>query len=174
MISNKRKKFGSFLICVMCVICLLGCIPYKGYTGEYPELFTVAINLVPNAKGVIHSETEHQPAVSLIEEDSKGRKLFGYVEEFSENAVLYLMICQSNNEEFAFYYSENNLIFTTVSNYSLRIKIGGPNVVSRIDTPLLDFTDEQIKELKENNDWGQELNLDKCVKAEIIRKVQKK
>ena len=168
------KKLVSIAMCLLCFVSISRCIPYKGYMGNYPELFTVAVNIVPDANGVIYSETEHQPAIALIQQDAKGRKLFGYVEEYDEDPILYLMVCQSSDDEYAYYYAENSMISAIVSDCYRRIHIGGPKVVSRLEAPLLDFTDEQIEEVKRNNDWNKELDLEKCAKAKIIRKLEKK
>lgn len=169
-----RKKFVSIFMCLLCIISFTGCARYRGYTGKFPEFFTVATQLVPNAKGYIVSETRHQPAIAWIQQDTKGRKLFGYVERYSEEAIVYLLVCQSSDDEYAYYYSENSIIGEKISDYQRRMSIGGAKFPSRIEAPLLDFTDEQIEEVKRNNDWNKELDLEKCAKAKIIRKLEKK
>lgn len=165
-----HKKFVSVFMCLLCIMSITGCGRYKGYTGYYPEFFTVATQLVPDAEGVIYWETEHQPAIAWIQRDTKGRRLFAYVESFT---MLYLMVCQSSDDEYAYYYSENSMISAKISDCAERVLVGG-KYPSRIEAPLLDFTDEQIEEVKRNNDWNKELDLEKCAKAKIIRKLEKK
>lgn len=167
------KKLISIITCALNIIMLFGCGRlYKGYTGEYPQLFTVAVNSIPDAKGYIFYEIRHQPAISLIDEDSQGRLLFCYCEQYNRDAIMYLMVCQSADGKSAYYY-ENAYTFSTVSGkVSARIKLYGTKFPSKIVSPMLDFTNEQVEALKEENDWNQELNIDKCTKAPIIRKLK--
>lgn len=42
----KVNRYKSILISIMCILLslfVLGCWDYSGYTGDYPELFSVAI-----------------------------------------------------------------------------------------------------------------------------------
>ncbi|MCI8596722.1 MAG: hypothetical protein HFE35_07950 [Clostridia bacterium] len=175
---SRWRKLITILVCYLSIITFSGC-SYKGYTGEYPELFTVAINSIPNVKGYGVSEVPHQPVVNLIEQDKYGRKFFCYSEEVGRYANdeernmalrggVNLVICQFSDSEYAYYYPNTTYISAPLCEGN-RIYIYGKNSPATIDNPLNDFTDEEIEELKQKNDWGQELDLEKCEKAPIVR-----
>ena len=147
--------------------------PYKGYTGEYPQLFTVAVRSIPGARGYIPSEVPHQPAISLIEEDSFGRQMFCYCESVGDDAVIYLFVCHGFDDENAYYYEGAYTYAAINGNPHSRIHLRGEKYPAQIEYPMLDFTDVQVEILKEANDWNSELNLSKCTKAPIVRKVEK-
>lgn len=166
---SRWRKLITILVCCLSTITFSGC-SYKGYTGEYPELFTVAINCIPDAEGYLVSETQHQPVVMLIEKDEYGRKMFCYIEKIF---ICNLIICQFADEENAYYYAECNYfskeIFDNIWGGDYQLKVYANSQPATIDNPLNDFTDEEIEELKQKNDWGQELDLEKCEKAPIVR-----
>lgn len=184
MATEKDKKTVdlAMVASVICTIAVFGLgalylfgpgIPFKGYTGEYPQLFTVAVNSIPDAKGYYVSEVKHQPGISLIEEDSQGRQMFCYCEDDNNGTVMYLLICHSYDDENAYYYEGAYTCAPVSGNPRNRIKAGGTKFPSTLVSPMLDFTDEQVEMLKEVNDWDRELNLSKCTKAPIIGKVEK-
>ena len=147
--------------------------PFGGYTGEYPELYTVAVSSIPGARGYIPSEVLHQPAISLIEEDSQGRQMFCYCESVGDDAVIYLFVCHFTDDENAYYYGDAYTYAAINGNPHSRIHLRGEKYPAQIEYPMLDFIDIQVGMLKEANDWDTELNLEKCTKAKIIRKVEK-
>lgn len=169
--------------CVLCLLPLLccGCQDYEGYTGNYPELFSVAVNSIPDAKGcLLGGEITHQPILCFIEEDNYARKMFVYSEirdpedqygNTYDNRQIYLMICQAAIDGYAYYYNEKNLVVSVISDFPTRIKYGGTGQVSSIKEPLKDFSTEMITQLKNNNDWGKEVDIDKCKKVKIIRRI---
>lgn len=172
----KVNRYKSILISIMCILLslfVLGCWDYSGYTGDYPELFSVAIDSIPNAKGYMNGEIAHEPVLCFIEEDNYGRKLFCYTDEDhndSDDVSIYLLICQAADDGYAYYYKDVNFAVSYISEYPQRVHLGGSGCVSWIDNPLTDFSDDVIAELKEKNDWDIELDMDKCVKVKIVRK----
>lgn len=175
---SRWRKLITILVCCLSTITFSGC-SYKGYTGEYPELFTVAINCIPNAEGRIIHEVSEAPIVHLIEVDENGRKLFCYSEEYGRyedgrnqgkmsRGGVNLVICQFSDSEYAYYYPSITYISAPLCEGN-KIYIYGNSRPATIDNPLNDFTNEEIEELKQKNDWGQELDLEKCEKAPIVR-----
>ena len=78
---KRMKSFLSVVLCFIMVALLVGCQDYAGYTGNYPELFSVAVNSVPNAEGcLLGGEITHQPILCFIDEDDYSRKMFVYSE----------------------------------------------------------------------------------------------
>ncbi|MCH5163316.1 MAG: hypothetical protein J1G38_07535 [Clostridiales bacterium] len=147
---------------------------YDGYTGKHADLYSIAVDSISGSRGYIMSERRHQPAVILIEEDEYGRKMFCYSESYEQEGQIYLIIGQQSDGGYAYYYPSENYIASRFSDCYNRMGIYGSKRPASIKNPLLDFTDEQIEKLKEDNDWGQELNYDKCTKVKIIRNTDKK
>ncbi len=139
---------------------------YK-YAGEYPDLYSIALDSIPDARGFIPGEKPFQPLVMLIEEDEYGRKMFCYLELGGPNAEIYLLIGQKSDGDYAYYYPHVDYAVAHVSEYDSRLHLYGDNPYA--DDPLLDFSDEQIDELKQANDWGQEINMEKCKEIKISR-----
>lgn len=185
-IQNDKRKNTIAIICIVLGCFIIFAIPivifvvslatykYNGYSGKHPELFTVAIDSIPDAKGFLSGEIMHEPVLSLVEEDNYGRKMFCYMDsDYNDgkiDAPIYMLICQTKIDGEAYYYSDYVWTVSYVTDYPKRVHLAGTGYTSRIDNPLSDFSDEQIEKLKQDNDWGKELNLDKCVKAEIVRK----
>ena len=162
-----RKNKSCMIFIFGIIVCMLfsGCASYKGYVGEHPDLFAVAINSVPNTNGYIISEIRHQPVLKLLEKDEQGRSLFCYSEAYI-NGEVSLVICQKSDETFSYYYMDCNFISSPLSkdNY---VTIYGSKRQAEIINPLNDFTTETIEELKTKNDWGNPFNDSKCIKVEI-------
>lgn len=160
-IMKKNKKLILFFICVLVVFCLSGC-AYTHYTGENTDLYTIAVNSLLWTNG--HSfETDRysNSEIEILEKDNYGRILFLYEEKyFSGGQIVFssLLICQKKEDNYVFYYPDYNFISIERNPY-LNEKI--------------DFSIEQIEELKNLNDWNKEINLEKCVKKEISNTKQK-
>ena len=130
----------------------------KAYSGEHPELYSVAINSLLGAKGYAVSEIRFSSTAKIVEEDEYGRQLFFYFENKSVSTYS-LLISQKSDDEYVYFYPDYNFI---------SIPEG-----EQLDTGLLvtsekNFEPEDIEKLKRENDWNQEINLDKCVKVEIV------
>ncbi len=179
-ITNRLKSFLIGTISLAAVFILVGCQGFEGYTGEYPELFSVAINSIPNMYGSISYEVTTEPLVRYLEKDEYGRVLFCYSEESgkyidgknqgkADCGGVNLVICQGHDNKYAYYYDGCNYISSPLCEGNA-IHIYGYVKPPAIDKPYNDFTEEQIAKLKADNDWGKELDFDKCVKVKIVRK----
>ncbi|MBO5772707.1 MAG: hypothetical protein J6R37_02780 [Clostridia bacterium] len=140
---------------IILVGCLSGC-AYKGYSGDYLDLYTVAINSVLWLNGYSWGADYLCDAqIEIIEEDSFGRKMFTYYELYyggSNISFSALIICQYSNENEVFYYEDVNYVVKEQELYIQDIK---------------DFEEEEIEKLKKANDWNKELAFEKCIKKEI-------
>lgn len=154
-LANRFKKIVAVGITIVLLICTMtGCnllLP-TGYGGEYPELYTEAVNSLLSVIGW-HSHGDSR--VKIIEEDAFGRVLFSYYDDKSyycgEDIIGYL-ICQKVDETYVYYYPDYNYIL---------------NEWNHINIP---FSEEEIEDLKTRNDWGKEINEEKLIKYEITRK----
>ena len=189
--KTSKKKLIIVLICVSVVWVSLFAVPllifflsltkeYAGYTGKYPELFTVGAYGIPNMNGCIYYEVTDEPVVHYLEEDEYGRVLFCYSEEYgkysdgrnqgkADHGGVNLVICQGHDTEYAYYYKDCHYISAPLC-VGNNISVYGDVKPPAIKNPYNDFSEEQIAKLKEENDWGRELNLDKCEKSKIVRK----
>lgn len=88
--------------------------------------------------------------VNIMERDESGRILFEfYGTNTSAFSVDHLMICQyiDYDKEYVYYYPINNLLISENSEYF----------------------EEDIEQLKLNNDWDKDIDLSKCIRKKIDR-----
>ena len=146
------------LIISLLLITVLASCGYSGYTGSHSDLYTEAINSVPWLNG--HSwgaDFICDPHIEIIDEDQYGRIMFTYREKYYSGADISfsaLIICQGSNEKEVFYYEDENYIVKKQAVYSQNLE---------------KFTEEEIENLKANNDWNKKINYDKCVRKEITK-----
>jgi len=118
------------------------------YTGNYPELYSVAVNSVLGLEGFNVSSPARQPYVGIMEEDNYGRKLFVYSELHS-----IILVMQKSDEDYAYFYPHYNFFISLRHTWA--------------------FTDEdyeKVEALKKANNWNQEMSDDsKFVRVEISR-----
>lgn len=189
--TKKSAKIVVITVIASIVGCLAICGPFglwlylmtrpTEYVGNYPELYSVAINSAPEVKGYIGCpHRDDSPVVGLIEEDAYGRKLFCYTEDGADDTFarhgFYLMICQSSAQKEAFYYDGVNYINAPLATGNKVIQRAGlfKRYPSDVSNKLNDFTEEEINALKEANDWNAPLTLDKCVKVKIVTRVERR
>ena len=119
------KKIIRCLILMISVVVLSGCFLERRepaeYIGEYPELFTVAINSLLGVRGYSLSGG-HQPTITILEEDDYGRVLF----EYREGGFSYpsRLIMQKAENGYAYFYPYYNFILrylTSAFSYSYGI-----------------------------------------------------
>ena len=77
-----KKIAITFSVSLILTAFLSACVrfPDDHYSGDYPELFTVAVNSLLGAKGYSVTEIFHEIILLVIDEDSYGRVMFLYVE----------------------------------------------------------------------------------------------
>ena len=163
---TRFRTIKMLAIALVAVFIMVGCETDRGknYTGEYPELYSVAINSLLGSTGYSVSERRYDSTVELIEEDDYGRKLFYYNELHPVNADS-LLISQKNDDEYVYFYPDYNFISIPLDEMS--------NVNWREKTYVENFSAEAIEELKMRNDWNMEVNLDNCMKVDIVRQKEK-
>ena len=159
------NKIFSFMLLLCLMICMNGCTKYyKGYQGEFPELYTVAVYSLPEIRGYSGTSPEptyYDPSIKIVEEDEYGRILFAYNEIYMDEKI-YLLIMQKTDDKFAYYYQDinyligNGKMFEYENDFDAAIDNG--------------FSNSEMEELKELNDWGREFDETKFIKVEITRK----
>lgn len=144
----------------MLLVFITGC-GYKGYSKNETDLYTVAINSVLWNNGFsFGADFVTDPKIEVLEKDEYGRTLFTYYEKYYFSGGLSfsaLIVSQHSTEEEVYYYEDCNFI----------LKEQYENVKPQ------PFSQENINYLKSINDWGKEINLNKCIKKEISKKKQK-
>lgn len=152
-----KRTLTLLIIPVLFLIILTSC-SYNGYSGNYLELYTVAINSVLWLNGHSWSaDFECDPQIEIIDEDIYGRIMFTYYEKYyggSDISFSTLIICQNSNEKEVFYYEDINYIIKKQVIYSQNLE---------------GFNNKEIEYLKLINDWNKEINYDKCIKKEITK-----
>lgn len=158
---KKKKKVGIILLCsvLALVIIFFACreaCRYKGYSGKHKDLFTVAVNSVLWNNG--HSQGAEKfidSEIEVLETDDYGRVLFTYYEmSYKPSDITYsaLLVCQHSDGKFAYYYDDKNYFVKKQKDDALN---------------PIPFSREETDSLKLSNDWGKELDLDKCCRKEI-------
>lgn len=131
----------------------------KGYGGTKPELYTVIAN---NVLGAGSSEFE---SISIIEEDSYGRVLFFYAGNYSniyQKKLRIISICQKSDNKYAYYYEDD--CFFVCEDFEASLSI----------SEILPLVQDELEELKNLNDWNQELNESKMTSAKIVKNFTQK
>lgn len=150
-----KNKFSVFLCIVFMVILFSGC-GYKGYSGEYKDLYTVAINsLLWNNGHSYGADRAIDSQIEILEKDKYGRTLYTYQEAYysgAEIAFSALLISQCSLNGFVYYYEDFNFLIKQQEIYSSEVNC---------------FTGEEITYLKSLNDWDTEINYEKCIRKEI-------
>lgn len=173
MAKGMNKKISNFFVIFVLIFISLTMTACWGranmtYLGDYPDLYSVAINSVEGLRGYIHSEIGHPSVVELIETDNYGRSLFVYCEEDSrDQSIVYLMISQGRTIKGATFYFGVNYIFDNLSENNV-VHIFGHKRSSYLEYPLNDFSESEIEELKLNNDWNKPLNYEKYKTVPIV------
>lgn len=132
------------------------------YTGEHPELYTVAINNFLGSAGYgSNGEIPIQSEIGIIETDAYGRVLFYYHEGVAVEGCGY-GISQKSQDGYVYFY-EGDCVIPANDDWN------GMGEVTHDDW----FTQDEIEEFKTRNDWDQPLNDAKCIKKPIINEKQK-
>jgi hypothetical protein len=186
-VSKRRKRIkliaciiggvaGVSLTMFLLFLAVIGAFdPDRGnYIGDYPDLFTVAINSILNTRGFSEYSTPMPVTLEVIETDAYGRVLFLYTEEFIHRtdatdaptdviSAYNLVISQYNDGEYVYFYPHHNFI-----SVGRMLHIPRSDFVPDISQLAEDFTAEAIEKLKERNSWNQELNLDNAIRVPIV------
>lgn len=148
------KKICVCVLFFIIISSLLAC--YPKYEIEHPELYTVAVNsLLWNRGYSFSADAAIAPDISVVETDEYGRILFQYTEKYFSEDIAFssLLILQSSDEEFVYFYEDINFICKEKNPYA---------------NEKIEFDQEQIDGLKTKNGWNTPIDSDKCVKKRII------
>ena len=149
-LANRIKKLVAVGIAIFLINCSLTGCRFTGYKGEHPALYTEAVNSLLGMRGY-HSHGDS--IIKIIDEDSFGRILFSYYDDsyFYGKISLHYLICQKIDETYVYYYPDYNFIV---------------NEWNQLDVP---FSEKEIEDLKNKNDWDKELDEEKFIKNEVVR-----
>lgn len=155
------KNKIAVVLCLTLIIMLFSGCAYKGYSGKNTDLFTEAVNSVLwNTGHSSGADRFKDSEIEVIEKDGYGRTLFTYHEKYYAGAKLSftaLLIAQHSSDGFVYYYEDCNFIIKEQELYSSK---------------TVNFTQEEMSELKAENDWDSEINLEKCIKKQISKTKQ--
>ena len=161
----KKLRYLIWILILTPILVLTGCsaCDYK-YEGKNKDLYTVAVYNIFGAYGCswgIHSASD--PTIKIIEKDDYGRTLFFYDENDGDLVHLFgtaVLIMQKSERGYVYYYQDD--CYTPYYDED-RTTYNHPEY-SEI------FTEEDIAELKERNDWNKQINTEKCTKSKIVNK----
>lgn len=155
--KTKRKILIIFVIVVLLLSSLFMTACWQSYTGNYPELYTVAINSMLWIYGHSYgADFPMDPEIEVLEKDNYGRVLFRYTERnVGKIAFSSLVIMQQSKDNYVYFYEDINFLSKEIKPRSK-------------DIPK--FLEEEIEQFKIANDWNTEIRLEKCVKKEITQK----
>ncbi len=162
MIKRVCCIFSALAILFSLTSCFL--FNYRGYREENKDLYTVAVNNIFAARGYLsNGEVLYDPEIYIVETDEYGRTLFFYSEYFngtSESQYDYGMafvIMQKSDDDYAYFYQDKcySLYFDSTNNW---------------ETISENLNNEILEQLKKANDWGLEINTEKCSKAKLTNK----
>ena len=181
-ISKRHKIKQCITVIVPCIVfvaililvflAMLGAIGPSGryYRGDYPELYTVAINSILGSRGFRQYSRPAQVMLEVIDADDYGRVMFFYTEVYWHNlsrdniSAYNLIISQKSDGEYVYFYPYFNFI-----SVDHMIFLSRPRSMPDFSLLVDVFTEEAIAELKEINSWNQELNLDNAIRVPIVR-----
>ena len=158
-----KKKKITLIVFIVCVFVFTSCFRVRGHSGEFPDLFTVAVSSLVTESFINDIETEFECEVFKIEEDDYGRVLFSYRDKdynFIKNNVLISQYTESGR---VYFYQNFNFICSRLSNedyYSGNYR----------NNPLIWVSEEDLNNLKKWNDWNKPINNEKCVSA-LVRNI---
>lgn len=161
MVKNHRRALLISLIIIGSILLGAGIpmllfflwlhIPYS-YEGDYPDLYTVAVNNFFGCNGYIANENPFDPEINVIETDGYGRVLFTYDEWLNDLDGTDLVACfvmQQSDGEYVSYYEEDCALIY-------------PQPDDTMTPP-----DDELTALKERNNWNLPLDDAKCTQKRI-------
>lgn len=137
---------------------------FDRYKGEYPHLYTVAINSVLTSGMILTPHSYDSAEVYKLDEDEYGRELFVYFGSpiGTVGGTSSAIICQAHDDKYAYWYDNINYVLSPYGSYIEEFESGVSNDSQR------GIPSEWIEELKERNDWGKELDESRFSSAEIV------
>lgn len=168
---TKTKLFFVLIYTISATVLLSSCaflcaVFEYSYDGEHEDLYTVAVNNIFGIAGYTsNGEISYDPEISIIESDEYGRVLFFYNESFGRGPDygMAFVIMQMSDEKYVYYYQDICYFpFFDTSDYFYDGLEDDEEYKKALEPSA-----KQIEELKNNNEWNKELNLEKCTKTKI-------
>ena len=160
------KIILAVLILISTVFSMTSCF-YLGLTAKNKDLLSVTRASVLGTNGYIFYGIFYlNPLIYIIDEDSYGRVLYGYIENPSTPIIISIM--QSSDDEYAYFYPDVSYFLAEYSDdYFDDLTVRGPTEKA-FNSALDVFCGEsQLESLKRDNDWGLPLSPEKCEKTKI-------
>ena len=107
--ANTRAKklylIVAFPLIVITFFVVTGphCFRRLEYSGNYPELWSIAQAAIPSATGFTEDGFGGQPGIEIIETDRHGRVMFRYIEGGFPS---FLVIMQKSDDNYAYFYEK--------------------------------------------------------------------
>jgi len=171
------KIVSVLLVLLLLTIVLTSCFQGVRYTGDYPELFSVAIGSVLGARGYDDGgpRGRHiEPSVSVLEEDNYGRVLFrysegGFTRRIDRNperlvgrSIDVYIIAQRVNSNHVYFYPHYNFIIRGESD---------ARVFESYFEDIPRVSNEDLDALKEVNSWNEEMSEESAFdRVRIVRR----
>ena len=155
-VVNRVRKYVLILSLLFSIVILLtSCSIFNQdkfeYTGEYPELFSIAVNSILGARTQYTNSWGFylMPDIEILDKDTYGRVLFSY----SDGNLNFpsLLIMQQTSGNYVYFYPHYNFISSS-KEYNW------------------EFTSDEIEELKKMNNWNEKIgDNDAFVRVRIVR-----
>ncbi len=175
------KKVLIVFSIVTLLLCFCSCLDNNGsnyrYSGEYPDLYTEAIHSILGSTGNYrNAETGHcfDPLLEVVEQDACGRKMFLYHDGSGLTNSVSLLVSQKSEDGIVYYYPDFNLTLGEFD-YAKSQKKDTEEAGYIYYYPTgnyyrIKFPEEKVAELKQINDWGKEINIEKCITQTVVLK----
>jgi len=157
------RKILALILAVLMLSPLTGCRPI---TGSCPELFVVATH---SLLGVLGRDRED---VLVLAEDDFGRVMFAYTGNTITGDrgdifnILAVLVAQRTTRSYAYFYDGFNYVLTALDRPELR------QISDFFDEIFVMeyFSEEQLEQLKAENNWNKELNEDRFFRVQVSRR----
>lgn len=169
-----RKAIVVSLILVAIITCLCACQPLEPYvySGNDADLYTEAIYSILGADGMqrgLHGYLNI--SLEVVDQDEYGRKLFVYSEGYiMDSYPRFFLVSQKTENGMIYYYPNCNFIISNEPQSSQDEEVLSEDVNDKQRSWWRSyFSDNQIDELKQVNDWGKEVKIEKCISQIVVQ-----
>ncbi len=156
-------KKGFVLVIIVLLLLLSSCREIDYYNRDHPHLFT---QITSSLLGTGSYDWRDGETIHIVETDDLGRELF-FATSWSDIylSIAIIGICQKTDEDSVYYYPDISFIFKRTLSTHLPVVDG--DISNYVDQH---FIGDEIKNLKEKNDWNKPFVDANCIKKEIYRK----
>ena len=172
--TNYMKKILAFLLVVLMLLSLMGVSCHPPVGTYRTELFVVATHSLLGVRG------GDRESVFVLEEDDFGRVMFAFggntiIDYVIDNEpsplfnILAVLIVQRTTRRYSYFYDGINVIFHQIA-LDAATRPGGYHSASGFlseDFVMEHFTEEQLMQLKAENNWNEELSEDRFFRVRV-------